>query len=136
MSLRAIVLMNNRKAKIMETKPKHTHVKWRGGLYVVDPVAIAPIDEDGKVGGSEIIWFEGNPNPIGKDGITDKSGDFLDEVIIKNALDQTSLGPRINVGELKELFSFLGKPVNWVWIMLGLGILYGIIVGLMTGGIV
>jgi hypothetical protein len=119
----------------METKPRHTHVKWNGGLYVVDPEAIAPIEEKGMVGGSEIIWFEGNPNPIGKTGIADKSSAFLDEVLIKNTLDQTSLGPRIDVGGLKESLSFLGKPQNWAYIMMALAILYGLISGWLGGSI-
>lgn len=135
LSLRVIILMNNRQAKLMETKPKHTHIKWKGGLYVMDPLAIAPVEEDGKVGGSEIIWFEGNPNPIGKTGITDKSSAFLDEVLIKNTLDQTSLGPKVDIGGLKDSLSFLGKPQNWAYIMMALAVLYGLVAGWMGGSI-
>ena len=135
MSLRAIILMNNRQAKIMTTKPRHTHIKWRGGLYVVDPEAIAPIDEAGKVGGSEIIWFEGNPNPIGMKGLSDKSSNFLDEVLIKNTLDQTGGGPRFDVGGLFENLSFLGKPKNWAYIMMFLAIIYGLIVSWLEGSL-
>lgn len=135
MSLRAVILMKNRKAIFKKFNPRHTHIKWRGGLYVVDTMAVAPIDEGDRVQGSEIIWFEGNPNPISKEGIKDKSGDFLGEYVLKNALDQTSLGPRVDVGQLKDLFSFLGKPVNWVYLMMAGAIAYGLIVGWLQGGI-
>lgn len=136
MSLRGLVLMKNRKARFKKFNPRHTHIKWKGGLYVVDPICVAPVNEKDIVRGSEIIWFEGNPSPIGPDGITDKSGAFLGELVVKNTLDQTSVGPRIDIGLFRDFFSFLGKPVNWVYIMMVGAIVYGLIVGLLEGGVV
>jgi len=134
MSLRGLVLMKNRKAMFKKINPRHTHIKWKGGLYVVDPECVAPIDEKDIVTGSEIIWFEGNPSPIGPKGIKDKSGDFLGEFVVKNTLDQTSVGPRIDIGQFMELFSGLGG-VNWVYVLMALAIIYGLIVGWLEGGI-
>lgn len=135
MSFKGIILLQSRKVKIKKINPKRTHIKWRSGLYVIDPESIRPVEKDDKIMGSEIIWFEGNPNPLSKAGISDKSGEFLDEYIIKNTLDQTGSGPRIDIGNWSESISWLWDPKNIVAVMVGGAILYGLIYGLLTGGI-
>ena len=135
MSVRAIMLKKNRTAKIMKVDTKHTHIKWKGGLYVLSPKAIVNYEENDKIDGAECIWCESNPNPIAYTSTDDDSKDFLGELVIYNALKQTSQGPRIDIGSFMGHFSFLGKPMNWVYIMMGGAILYGLIVGAMGGGV-
>jgi len=135
MSVRAIMLRKDRKAKIMKVNTRHTHIKWIGGLYVLSPRAIVNYEVYDKIEGAEAIWCEMNPNPIAYDSSDDDSKDFLGELVIYNALKQTSQGPRINIGSFLGHLSFLGKPMNWVWILMGGAILYGLIVGAMSGGV-
>ena len=136
MSVRAIMLRKDRKAKIMKVNTKHTHIKWIGGLYVLSPKAIVNYEIDERIEGAECIWCESNPNPIAYDSTDDDSGNFLGELVIYNALKQTSQGPRINIGSFLGHFSALKNPVNWVWILMGGAILYGLIVGAMGGGVI
>lgn len=136
MSIKTIMLRKDRKAKIMKVNTKHTHIKWKGGLYVLSPKAIVNYEIDGKIEGAECIWCEGNPNPIAYDSSDDGSKDFLGELVIYNALKQTAQGPRIDIGSFLSHFSALKKPVNWIWLLMGGAILYAIIVGAMGGGIV
>ena len=129
MSVRAIMLKKDRKAKIMKVKTKHTHIKWAGGLYVLSPKAIVNYEVDDRIEGAEAIWCETNPNPIAYDSTDDDSEDFLGELVIYNALKQTSQGPRMDIGSFLGHFSFLKRPMNWVWILMAGAILYGIIAG-------
>jgi len=133
MSVRAIMLRKDRKAKIMKVNVKHTHIKWVGGLYVLSPKSIVNYDVEGRIEGAECIWCESNPNPIAYDKSEDDSKAFLGELVIYNALKQTAQGPRINIGSFLGHFSALGKPVNWVYIMMGGAILYGLIMGALEG---
>ena len=136
MSVRAIMLRKDRKAKIMKVNTKHTHIKWTGGLYVLSPKAIVNYEIDDRIEGAECIWCESNPNPIAYDSTEDDSKDFLGELVIYNALKQTAQGPRIDIGSFLGYFSALKKPMNWIWILMGGAILYGLIVGAMSGGVV
>lgn len=136
MSVRAVMLKKDRKAKIMKVNTKHTHIKWQGGLYVLSPKAIVNYEEDGKIVGAECIWCEGNPNPIAFDSSDDDSKDFLGELVIYNALKQTSQGPRIDIGSFLNSLTFLKKPVNWVYVLMAGAIIYGLIVGALQGSII
>lgn len=136
MSVRAIMLRKDRKAKIMKVKTKHTHIKWNGGLYVLSPRAIVNYEVDDRIEGAEAMWCEGNPNPIAYQSSDDDSKAFLGELVIHNALKQTSQGPRIDIGNFLGHFSFLSKPVNWVWLLMGLGIAYALISSALRGGII
>lgn len=136
MSVRSILLRKDKTAQIGNVKTKHTHIKTLGGLYVLDSLAIVNYELEGEVKGSEIIWFEGNPNPLTwKDGLKDSSGDFLGVMVIENALKQTSQGPTIDVGSILSGLSWLKNPVNWVWLMLGLTIIWSVLKNALAGSL-
>ena len=136
MSIRAIMLRKDRQAKIMKVNTKHTHIKWIGGLYVLAPKAIVNYEEDDRIEGAEAIWCEGNPNPIAYQSSDDESERFLGELVIHNALKQTSQGPRIDIGNFLSHFSFLSKPGNWIMILMGIAIAYAVISSALRGGVV
>jgi len=129
------MLKKDRKAKIMKVKTRHTHIKWAGGLYVLSPKAIVNYEVDDRIEGAESIWCEMNPNPIAYESSDDDSEKFLGELVIYNALKQTSQGPRIDIGSFLGHFSYLKNPVNWVWLLMAGAVLYGLIVGAMGGGV-
>jgi hypothetical protein len=136
MSVRSILLRKDKTAQIGKVKTRHTHIKALNGLYVLDSGAIVNYELDNEVLGSEIIWFEGNPNPLThKDGLADKSGDFLGAMVIENALKQTAQGPTINVGDMLSGLSWLKNPVNWIWLMLGLAIVWSVIKNALAGSL-
>lgn len=136
MSVRSIILRKDRKAKITKAKTRYTHIKWMGGLYVLSPRAIVNYEVNNRIEGAEAIWCEGNPNPIAYESTDDDSKTFLGELIIHNALKQTSQGPRIDIGNFMSYFSFLSKPANWVWLLMGCAIAYAIISSALRGAIV
>jgi len=84
---------------------------------------------DDRIEGAESIWCEMNPNPIAYESSDDDSEKFLGELVIYNALKQTSQGPRMDIGSFLGNFSFLKQPMNWIWILMGGAILYGVIAG-------
>lgn len=136
MSVRSILLRRDKTAQIGKVKTKHTHIKTLGGLYVLDSGAIVNYELDKLVEGSEIIWFEGNPNPLTWDkGLEDKSGDFLGQMVIENALKQTSQGPSINIGGMLSGLSWLKDPVNWIWLMLGMAIFWSLLKNALEGSL-
>jgi len=132
--IRVVILQSNRKALINETSPKKPYTKHRDGHYILASEAVANYEVDGVVRGSEIIFFEGNPNPISygsideKTGaVKDRSGDYMDRYVMENALKQTSLGPKIDLGNLISHLSWFRSPTNLVYLLMFLVIAYALI---------
>jgi hypothetical protein len=120
MSIRAIILTRTKEAIVKNLNLKTVNFKYKEGLYVVTPEAIANYERDGKVKGSEILFFEGNPNPITTEGIVDSSVDFLDDEVLVNALKQTSVGPRVDLSGISDFLSGMGAmitPANIIWLL-------------------
>ncbi len=127
--LRAVLLLKNREVLIKKINRKHTHIKYQKGLYVISEAEINNIESDGRIRGTEIIFFESNPNAISYEKDKDFSSNFLDEIVIANALRQTGQGPKFDIvdilGTLREIFS----PVNIIYLLFFGAIAYGIIAG-------
>jgi len=132
--IRVIILQSNRRALINETNPKKPYTKHQEGHYILASEAVANYEVDGVVEGSEIIFFQGNPNPISfgsideKTGdVEDRSGEYMDQYVMENALKQTSLGPRVDMGNLVASLSWFKSPSNLVYLLMGLVIAYALI---------
>lgn len=130
MKLKTVILLKNREVLVKDLNRKHTHVEFQKGLYVVSEPDISTVRKDRKIKGSEIIFFEGNPNALNVNTPQEeKSGSYLNELVIANALSQTSGGPRYDVGSLIDRLSWLGKPVNWVYLIFAGAIAWGLLAG-------
>lgn len=137
MSVRAVILTRAKQVAIKDVDPKKGNFKYKDGLYVITNDAIANWEFEGEVKGSEIFWFEGNPNPITEEGIQDKSKTFMDDEVLVNALKQTSHGPRVDLGGLGDFISGLGShfksPSNVIWLLFYGIIAYALITGYLSG---
>jgi hypothetical protein len=102
---------------------------------VISPQGVKNYENAGKVRGSEIIFFEGNPNPLTKKGLVDKSSSFLNRLVLENVLKQTSGKPRINIGNILSKFDALKDPSNWVIYLFIGAIAYGVLWGIINGQI-
>jgi len=129
MKIRTIILLKNREVEIKYVNPKHTHFKFREGLYILSEKGINNYTKDEILSGSEIIVFEGNPNPLTDEGLKDNSKDYLNEVTKINVMKQTSLGPKFSIGSLFEGFGWLKNPINWFWLFVVAMVGYGLITG-------
>ena len=140
MSIRVTILTKSKQAIVKEIKPRAGHYKMDDGLYVLAPDAIANYSVKGNVKGSEIYFFEGNPNPLSSSGVTDKSDTFMNEFVLVNALEQTSLSTKMDLSKLGAVMSNVGgyfkDPTNIIWFLFYAVIAYAIINGLMGGGLV
>jgi len=132
--IRVIILQSNRKALITETSPKKPYTKHQQGHYILASEAVANYEVDGVVEGSEIIFFQGNPNPISYSSIDEKTGDitdrsskYMDRYVMENALKQTSLGPKVDLGNLIASLSWFKSPTNLVYLLMGGVIAYALI---------
>lgn len=138
MSIRVIILTKSKEAIIKEINAKSEHYKMNDGLYVLATEAIANYSLDGKVGGSEIYFFEGNPNPLSPKGVTDNSDAFMNDFILVNALEQTSHSPTLDISRLGDILSNIGgilkDPSTLVYIMIYGAIAYGLISAWLSGG--
>lgn len=133
--IRVIILQSNRKALIKETNPKKPYTKHQEGHYILASEAVANYEVDGVVEGSEIIFFQGNPNPISYDSIDEKTGDvedrsgeYMDRYVMENALKQTSLGPKVDLGNLIASLSWFKSPTNLVYLLMALVIAYALLI--------
>lgn len=139
MSVRVIILTASKEAVIKKINPRSGNHRYKTGLYVLSHDAIANYEFDGDVKGSEIIFFEGNPNPLSKKGITDKSKHFMDDEVLVNALRQTSKAPSLDLGGLSDLLGsitgYFSTPANFVWFLFYAIIAYAILEQLMSGSL-
>lgn len=129
MSFRAIILLKNREAVYRRASAKKTHIEFQNGVYVITETDIQNSQIHGKIKGAEAVYFEGNPNAVGFTKHEDKSGDYLDEIVLLNALKQTGSGPRFNFGSYFGFLAPLKDPVNLMYLLFGLVIAYGLIAG-------
>ena len=132
--IRVIILQSNRKALIKETSPKKPYTKHQDGHYILASEAVANYEVDGVVEGSEIIFFQGNPNPISygsidkeTGAITDRSGEYMDQYVMENALKQTSLGPKVDLGNLVASLSWFKSPTNLIYLLMAGVIAYALL---------
>lgn len=137
MSIRAIILTRTKEAIFKNLTLRAVNFKYKDGFYVVTPDAIANYEKNGKVKGSEIFFFEGNPNPLTHDeGITDSSTEYMDDEILVNALRQTSSGPRMDLSGVGDFLSGVGaylSPTNFIWLLFYGIIAYALVAALMSG---
>lgn len=129
MSFKAVILLKSREAVTVKANAKKTHFNYGPGLYVITEQNIQNVDESGKIRGAEAIYFEGNPNPVGFNDISDSSVDYLNEIVTLNALKQTASGPGFQLGNLLAPLAPLKDPVNLMYILFGGIIVYGLIAG-------
>jgi len=127
MSFTAIILKKNREAVRVKASSKKSHFKYLGGVYVISEADIQNVVLNGKIRGSEAIYFEGNPNAVGFKRFADSSSDYLDEIVIVNALQQTGSGPRFNLGDIFGFLAPLKDPVNLMYCLFVGVIIYGIL---------
>ena len=137
MSLRVIILTRTKQAIFKNITLRSDNYKYKDGLYVITPKAIANHVLNGNVKGSEIIFFEGNPNPITSEGMVDGSKDFMDDEVLVNALKQTSMTPGVDISHITDLLSSIGgamkSPTTIIWFMFYGLIAYAILTSLWAG---
>ena len=127
MSFKALMLLKNRQAVIHKANATKTSFKFGGGVYIITETDIQNIEEDDKILGAEAIYFEGNPCAVGFKEMGDQSGAYLDEIVRKNALKQTAAGPRFDLGASFGFLAPLKNPVNIIYLLFGLVVLYGVL---------
>lgn len=127
MSFKAIILLKNREAVRVNASSRKSHFKFQSGVYVITEEDIQNVKIDGKIKGAEAIYFEGNPNAVGYKKFADSSSDYLNEIVIVNALQQTGSGPRFNFGAMFGFLAPLKDPVNLMYILFVGVIVYGIL---------
>ncbi len=132
MSFKALMLLKNRETIYHKANASKTSFKYGGGVYIITETDIQNVEEDGKILGAQAIYFEGNPCAVGHTEEPDatkrdKSGAFLDEIVRLNALKQTAAGPRFNLGASFAFLAPLKNPVNIIYILFGLVVLYGVV---------
>ncbi len=127
MSFKALMLLKNRQAVTHKANATKSSFKYKGGVYIITETDIQNIEDEGKILGAEAIYFEGNPCAVGFTKIGDKSGTYLDEIVRTNALKQTAAGPRFDLGVSFGFLAPLKDPVNIIYLLFGVVVLYGVL---------
>lgn len=127
MSFKAVILLKNREAVIHNANAKKAHFKYGDGIYVISEKDIQNVKVGGKIRGAEAIYFEGNPNAVGYKSMSDTSGNYLDEIVILNALKQTGSAPRFDFGSWLSMLAPLKDPTNLMYGFFFAVIIYGVL---------
>jgi hypothetical protein len=91
--MRTIILTRDKKAKIKNrVNVKKSTLDWRNSLYILEPKRVQNYsDNKGKVKGTELVFFEENPNPLTHaEKPEDLSLTYLDDIVIVNLIQQTT----------------------------------------------
>jgi hypothetical protein len=129
LSFKAVILLKNRELVTVKANATKTHFKYGNGLYIINEQDIQNVFYNGKIPGAEAIYFEGNPTAIGYKSSSDGSSNFLDEIVRLNALKQTASSPRNPFRGLIGFLAPLKDPVNLIYLLFGVVIVYGLIAG-------
>lgn len=127
MSFKAVILLKNREAIIHNANAKKSHFRFGDGIYVISEANIQNVKVGGKIRGAEAIYFEGNPNAVGYNSMSDTSGKYLDEIVILNALKQTGSAPRFDFGSWLSMLAPLKNPTNLMYGFFFAVIIYGLL---------
>ena len=91
--MRAIILTRNKRAIIKRVNSKSNDWEFRKATYILEPSRVQnyrKIDKN-KISGSELIFFEENPNPVNhEEKPNDLSSAYLEDVVIINFIQQTT----------------------------------------------
>jgi hypothetical protein len=90
--MRVIILTREKVAKIKKVDSKKVDHQFRKATYIIDSKRVQNYkNEDGLIQGAELIYFEDNPNPVHhEDEPEDLSGNYLDDVVLINFIQQTT----------------------------------------------
>lgn len=90
--MRAILLTRDKKAIRKTIDSNRNDWEFRKSVYILEPGRVQNYKEDfGAISGSELIFFEENPNPLSYESDPeDLSADYLDDVVIINFIQQTT----------------------------------------------
>jgi len=103
---------------------------FKSGLYIIDENGVNLYQENDRIKGSEIIFFEGNPLPIyiNEVNLENAASRYLNDYVYTNALSQTARERRISLSWLRNLREYMNVK-TLVWLMLIGALIYGLIVG-------
>lgn len=91
--MRAILLTRDKQAIIKKINAKSNDWEFRKSIYILDPKRVQNYRKIGteKVSGSQMIFFEDNPNPVNhEEKPEDLSSRYLDDVVVINFIQQTT----------------------------------------------
>lgn len=134
--MRAIILTREKKALRKKINSKKVDYEFRNATYILDSNRVQNYkNEAGQIKGSELIFFEDNPNPLSwEEKPRDLSGDYLDDVVLINFIQQTTdtwrLWNPIDLGFLKW---FTESPVRLPFFLMALLVAWTLIKDYMTG---
>ena len=55
----------------------------------------------------------------------------MDRYVMENALKQTSLGPKVDLGNLVGYLSWFKSPLNLIYLLMGLTMAWGVVTQIM-----
>lgn len=90
--MRAIILTRDKKAIFKRINSKKVDFEFRKATFILDSNRVQNYkNEAGQIQGAELIFFEDNPNPVSfEEEPEDLSGDYLDDVVLINFIQQTT----------------------------------------------
>jgi hypothetical protein len=90
--MRTIILTRDKRAIIKKVDAKKSNYDFRKCMYILSPKRVQNYsDRNGVMKGTELIFFEDNPNPIThEEKPEDLSKTFLDDVVVINFIQQTT----------------------------------------------
>jgi len=127
--IRCLIIRKDKTVIEKRLRPSNDFI-FKDGVYILDKDGVNLYQIDGKIKGSEIIFFEGNPLPlyISKKDLSSASTQYLNDYVYSNALKQTARESRITLTWLKNLRDYLNAKTLF-WLMLIGALIYGLIVG-------
>ena len=94
MKITVKILKRNRTIETKNVDPTKNCFEFQGGIYAIYPEAVNITTRNGVINSHpEVYYVEGDPIPLFKHEKKDTQQGFLDEVVLKNAIEALSGKP-------------------------------------------
>jgi hypothetical protein len=137
--MRTIILTRDKKAIIKNrVNVKKSTLDWRNSLYILEQKRVQNYSgRTGKLKGTELIFFEENPNPLThEEKPKDLSETYLDDIVIVNLIQQTTG----TFGKWDYNFGFLGwftaSPIRIPALLMIIAVGYIILSNFLSSGVI
>jgi len=125
----AFILKRNRTIAEVRVSPDDPTFNYKAGTYVVDKTAVNISADRGHIASlPELYYIEGNPFPLATDAQPQDTIEFLDEVVLENALSNLS-GPPSQFAQL--VLDYMRDPKKLIILGFAVVLAYSFISGLL-----
>jgi hypothetical protein len=132
MKIRCYMIQTNKEISVLNIAPYNPHFSFHNGIYTINKqaVSLSNIQDKNAEPVPELVYMEGNPLPLNiKAGST---SEFLEKIVIENALKQIS---KPTGGFMLVVLDYFKHPSKIMLLAFSFLVIGAILYAVISGGI-